>query len=71
MTNHTPVGDINSAFLLLLTSWANPQNLRYACKKKLQINPLSDQDRISPYNINTIIKQMSDENKEKYQVGNY
>ena len=26
---------------------------------------MSDQDRISPYNIN----QMSDENKEKYQFG--
>ena len=33
-------------------------------------NPLtlmSDQDRISPYNI----KQTSDENKEKYQLGDY
>ena len=28
---------------------------------------MSDQDRISPYNI----KQTSDENKEKYQVGDY
>ena len=27
---------------------------------------MSDQDRISPYNINTIL---SDENKEKYQLG--
>ena len=34
------------------------------------ISPLtsaSDQDRISPYNI----KQKSDENKEKYQFGDY
>ena len=33
----------------------------------LEVNPLtpmSDQDRISPYNIN--INQISDENKEKY-----
>ena len=28
---------------------------------------MSDQDRISPYNIN----QTSDENKEKYQLGDY
>ena len=28
---------------------------------------ISDQDRISPYNI----KQTSDENKEKYQLGDY
>ena len=28
---------------------------------------MSDQDRISPYNI----KQTSDENKEKYQLGDY
>ena len=28
---------------------------------------MSDQDRISQYNI----KQTSDENKEKYQLGNY
>ena len=32
---------------------------------------MSDQGRISPYNINTIIiKQISNENKEKYQFGN-
>ena len=30
---------------------------------------MSDQNRISPYNIN--IKQTSDENKEKYQLGDY
>ena len=29
---------------------------------------MGDQDRISPYNINTI---SSDENKEKYQLGDY
>ena len=28
---------------------------------------MNDQDRISPYNI----KQTSDENKEKYQLGDY
>ena len=28
---------------------------------------MNDQDRISPYNIN----QTSDENKEKYQLGDY
>ena len=28
---------------------------------------MSDQDRISPYNI----KQTSDENKDKYQLGDY
>ena len=39
---------------------------------------MSDQGRISPYNINTIsiqyqynTKQTSDENKEKYQLGDY
>ena len=32
---------------------------------------MSDQDRISPYNINTIIKETSVENKEKYQLGDY
>ena len=31
---------------------------------------MSDQDRISPYNINTIT-QKSDENKEKYKLGDY
>ena len=39
-------------------------------KKKMLFNllsPMSDQDRISPYNI----KQTSDENKEKYQLGDY
>ena len=30
---------------------------------------MSDQNRIYPYNIN--IKQTSDENKEKYQLGDY
>ena len=30
--------------------------------------PMSDQDRISPYNINTI--SISDENKEKFQLKN-
>ena len=38
---------------------------------KAQFNPLtpiSDQDKISPHNINTIyINQISDGNKEKYQ----
>ena len=29
------------------------------------LTPMRDQDRISPYNI----KQISDENKEKYQFG--
>ena len=33
---------------------------------------MSDQDRISPYNINTISsRQLSDENKEKYSIGDY
>ena len=39
---------------------------------------MSDQDRISPYNISTIsvqyqynIRLTSDENKEKYQTGDY
>ena len=31
------------------------------------LNPTSDQDRISPYNI----KQVGDENKEKYQLWDY
>ena len=32
---------------------------------------MSDRDRISPYNINTITKQTSNEFKEKYQQGDY
>ena len=33
---------------------------------------MSDQDRISPYNINEYnIMLTSDENEEKYQLGNY
>ena len=38
------------------------------------INPLvriSDQDRISPYNISDNIEQTSDENKEKYHLKDY
>ena len=31
--------------------------------------PMSDQDGISPYNINTIINQISDKNKENYEFG--
>ena len=31
---------------------------------------MPDQDRISPYNINKKIKPTSDENIEKYQLGN-
>ena len=34
------------------------------------LTPMSDQHGISPYNINNI-KQTSDENDEKYQLGNY
>ena len=30
--------------------------------------PISDQDRISPYNISDNIEQTSDENKEKYHL---
>ena len=30
---------------------------------------MSDQDRISPYNINTIINQLIDKNKENYEFG--
>ena len=34
------------------------------------LTSMSDQDRISPYNINNYdINQISDENKEKYQFG--
>ena len=36
------------------------------------INPLtsmSDQDRISPYNTNTISTRLVKENKEKHQIG--
>ena len=33
---------------------------------------MSDQDRISPYNIiECNVKNTSDENEEKYQLGNY
>ena len=35
------------------------------------INPLSNLDRISPYNYQYNIKETSDENKEKYQWGDY
>ena len=33
--------------------------------------PISDQDRISPYNISDNIEQTSDENKEKYHLRDY
>ena len=32
---------------------------------------MSDQDRISPYNINTISTRQVMRNKEKYQLGDY
>ena len=32
---------------------------------------MSDQDRISPYIIHTNFGQACDENKEKYQLGDY
>ena len=32
------------------------------------LTPMSDQNRVSPYNTNNI-NQISDENKEKYQFG--
>ena len=32
---------------------------------------MSDHNRISPYNIKTILKQTSDDNKEKYQQGDF
>ena len=35
------------------------------------LHPISDQDRISLYINQYNIKQTSDENKEKYQVGDY
>ena len=31
------------------------------------LNTMNDQDRISPYNIKTILRQTRDEKKEKYQ----
>ena len=33
--NWIPLGDINSAFLLLFTSYANPQNFKYTCENKI------------------------------------
>ena len=45
---------------------------RYYNSKSKELNPLtpmSDQDRISPHNINTI--SSSDETTEKYQQGDY
>ena len=35
------------------------------------LTPVSDQDRISPYNFETTLEQTSIENKENYQLGNY
>ena len=37
------------------------------------LTPIKDQDRISPYNIitNNICKHKSDENKDKYQLGDF
>ena len=35
------------------------------------LTPMSDQDRISPYNINTKIKKSSDENLEEYRLGDH
>ena len=49
------------------------QNLAAKLKFKLKTSPLtpiSDQGRISPYNINTIL-QTSDENKEKYKLKDF
>ena len=34
------------------------------------LTPMSEQDRVSPYNINTMSTRSSGENKEKYQFGN-
>ena len=50
-------------FLRGFSFWRGPVNT--------PLTPLSNQDRISPYNIKYIIKQISDGNKEKYQLGNY
>ena len=33
------------------------------------LTPMSDQDRVSPYNFNKNFNQISVENKEKYQFG--
>ena len=41
-------------------------------KARLSVNlltPMSDQDRISPYKINTNINHISDENKENINLG--
>lgn len=35
------------------------------------LTQVTDQDRISPYTINTIYQQKSDENKEKYWFRDY
>ena len=32
---------------------------------------MNDQERISPYSINTFIEQKSDKNNEKNQIGDY
>ena len=53
-------------FLSVFISFWNPDH----CSKHVQLifdplTPMSDQDRIPPYNIN----QISDENKEKCQFG--
>ena len=47
--------------------------LAYLCRDKLNVlnntlNPESDQDIITPYYINRVITQISDENKEKHQL---
>ena len=45
-------------------------SLKFTLSNSLNpLAPISDQDRISPCDINTInIKQISDKNKEKYQL---
>ena len=55
---------------------SHPQGMAWGLHYAL--TPVSDQDIISPYNINTIsiqyqynIKQTSGENKVKYQLGDY
>ena len=58
-------------WMISLQNLIHTKSNLHSGEMKAQFNPLtpmSDQDKISPHNINTIyINQISDGNKEKYQ----
>ena len=72
--------ELNTLKSPTLKEYLKSKNVRVCSFQELNIRsdtclnpltPMSDQDWISPYNFETTLKQTSDENKEKYQLGNY